>query len=125
MSAQRPGALPPSLTPADLAQLLDASPPSGVVVLDGSWHMPATGRDGKNEYNEGPRIPGALFFDVDKIADTASGLPHMLPSEAAFAAAADALGVASVDAPVVVYDGAGIFSAPRVWWTFRAMGHRK
>jgi thiosulfate/3-mercaptopyruvate sulfurtransferase len=124
----RPGApqaaarLLPSLAPADLARLLNEDPP---VVIDGSWHMPATGRSGKGEYEAGPRIPGALFFDVDAIADPSSGLPHMLPSQAAFAAAADALGVASPEAPVVVYDGAGIFSAPRVWWAFRAMGHRK
>ena len=68
------------------------------------------------------RIPGARFFDIDKVADTSTDLPHMLPSEIAFAAAADALGVTN-ESTVVVYDGLGTFSAPRAWWTFRVFGH--
>lgn len=92
----------------------------GLVVVDGSWHMPATGRKGSDEYLAA-HIPGAVFFDIDTIADTSSGLPHMLPSEADFARAAGALGIAR-DAKIVVYDAAGLFSAPRVWWTLRAFG---
>ena len=61
-------------------------------------------------------IPGAVFFDIDAIADRSTDLPHMLPDEAAFAAAAGALGLSETDT-IVVYDGAGLFSAPRVWWT--------
>ena len=93
-----------------------------IVIVDGSWHMPATGRIGRSEYLAA-HIPGAVFFDVDAIADTSSGLPHMLPSEEAFSAAVGALGVAD-GKTIVVYDGAGLFSAPRVWWTFRAFGAR-
>ncbi|MGA0562384.1 3-mercaptopyruvate sulfurtransferase [Ancylobacter sp. VNQ12] len=91
-----------------------------LVIVDGSWHMPATGRKGHDEYLNA-HIPGAVFFDIDTIADTSSGLPHMLPSEEAFAAAAAALGI-SRDARIVVYDSAGLFSAPRVWWTLRVFG---
>jgi thiosulfate/3-mercaptopyruvate sulfurtransferase len=92
-----------------------------LVVLDGSWHLPDAGRDAKAEYAAG-HIPGAAFFDIDKVADHATDLPHMLPSPADFATAVRRLGV-SAGSTVVVYDTVGIFSAPRVWWTFRAMGH--
>ncbi|MDQ0513370.1 3-mercaptopyruvate sulfurtransferase [Ancylobacter amanitiformis] len=91
-----------------------------LVIVDGSWHMPATGRKGYDEYLTA-HIPGAVFFDIDAIADTTSGLPHMLPSEAAFATAAAGLGI-SRDARIVVYDSAGLFSAPRVWWTLGVFG---
>ncbi len=92
-----------------------------LVILDGSWHMPADGRDAKAEYAAG-HIPGAVFFDIDAIADHATDLPHMLPSPPAFATAVRRLGVGP-DSVVVVYDTLGVVSAPRVWWSFRAMGH--
>ena len=92
----------------------------GVQVVDGSWYLPAEKRDPKAEFLAG-HIPGAVHFDIDAIADHASGLPHMLPSEAEFAAAAGALGLSERDT-IVVYDGAGLFSAPRVWWTLKAFG---
>lgn len=92
-----------------------------VRVLDCSWHLPPTGRDGKAEYAEA-HIPGAGYFDIDAIADTTSGLPHMLPSADAFAAAVGALGIGNDD-HVVAYDADGLFSAPRVWWMFRVFGH--
>lgn len=92
----------------------------GLAVVDGSWHLPAQKRDGRAEYLAA-HIPGAIFFDIDRIADSASGLPHMLPSPEAFAAAVGALGISEGD-EIVVYDGAGLFSAPRVWWTFRTFG---
>lgn len=93
----------------------------GLVILDGSWHMPAEGRDAKAEYAAG-HIPGAAFFDIDEVADHTTDLPHMLPTPQAFATAVRRLGV-DPDSAVVVYDSIGVFSAPRVWWTFRAMGH--
>ena len=93
-----------------------------VAVVDGSWHMPAAGRNGRAEFTAG-HIPGAVFFDLDAIADTASPLPHMLPSPEAFAAAVGALGVRETQT-IVVYDSLGLFSAARVWWTFRIMGAR-
>ncbi|AEQ52277.1 3-mercaptopyruvate sulfurtransferase [Pelagibacterium halotolerans] len=93
-----------------------------IQVIDASWHMPNSGRDAQAEYEAG-HIPGAIFFDLDKNADTSSGLPHMLPDADTFSAMAGALGIAS-DKTLVVYDEAGLFSAPRAWWTFTVMGAR-
>lgn len=107
----------PFVTPAWLAQHL--SDP-GLVVIDASWHMPNSARNAQAEYLDG-HIPGAVFFDIDGIADTDTDLPHMLPSPADFARAVGALGI-SEDMTIVVYDEVGLFSAPRVWWTFRAFG---
>lgn len=90
-------------------------------VLDASWYLPAMGRDARAEFAES-HVPGAVFFDVDAVSDAASDLPHMLPSAEVFGAAVGALGVGDRDS-VVIYDGHGLFSAPRVWWAFRAMGH--
>ncbi|XP_064940201.1 thiosulfate/3-mercaptopyruvate sulfurtransferase 2-like isoform X2 [Musa acuminata AAA Group] len=94
-----------------------------VKILDASWYMPDEQRNPFQEYQMA-HIPGALFFDVDGISDRTSNLPHMLPSEEAFAAAVSALGIYNTDG-VVVYDGKGIFSAARVWWMFRVFGHDK
>lgn len=94
----------------------------GLVVVDASWHMPASGRDGLAEYRTG-HIPGAVFFDIDRIADQASPLPHMLPRPEAFSSAMRRLGIGDGQS-IVVYDNAGLMSAPRVWWTFRVMGVR-
>ena len=91
-----------------------------LVLVDTSWHMPAAARDGRAEYLAS-HLPGAVFFGIDEIADKTNTLPHMLPSPEDFAAAVGRLGIADTDA-IVVYDEAGIFSAPRVWWTFRTMG---
>jgi thiosulfate/3-mercaptopyruvate sulfurtransferase len=91
-----------------------------VRMLDGSWWMPAEKRDARAEWIAA-HIPGARFFDIDRIADTSVPLPHMLPSEAVFADALASLGIGADD-HVIVYDAAGIFAAPRVWWTFRAFG---
>lgn len=93
-----------------------------LILLDASWHMPATGSDGAAEFLV-ERIPGARFFDFDRtICDRASPLPHMLPPPEAFAEAVRRLGV-SQRSRIVCYDSTGIFSAPRAWWMFRAMGH--
>jgi thiosulfate/3-mercaptopyruvate sulfurtransferase len=93
-----------------------------LVILDGSWHMPAANRDARAEYLAG-HIPGAIFFDIDAVADTSTDLPHMLPSPNDFARMAGALGIAE-DSTIVVYDEVGLFSAPRVWWTLVTMGAR-
>jgi len=100
---------------------LHAQDASAVTILDGSWHMPAAGRDASAEFAK-VRIPGAAFFDIDAIADRDSGLPHMLPSAEAFAVAMRQVGV-SPSRPVVVYGSADAFSSPRVWWTLKAFGH--
>ncbi len=90
-------------------------------IVDGSWHMPQLKRDARAEF-EKEHIPGAVFFDIDAIADRANPLPHMLPSAEEFSRAVGALGIGSGDR-VIVYDVRGIISAARVWWTFRAFGH--
>ena len=92
-----------------------------VRVVDASWYMPAEKREPEKEFESG-HIPGAVFFDIDKISDHTTDLPHMLPSAGEFSAAAGKLGIGN-DETVVAYDGSGIFSAPRMWWTLKAMGH--
>lgn len=92
-------------------------------VVDGSWHMPHLARDAHAEFRAA-HIPGAVFFDIDGIADHATSLPHMLPPADEFARAVGALGIGSDDR-VVVYDARGVVSAARVWWTFRAFGHER
>ena len=93
-----------------------------IVVVDGSWYLPAMNRDPEAEYLAG-HIPGAIRFDLDAVRDESSSLPHMLPSPDRFAAAVGALGIGD-GMRIVVYDGAGLFAAPRVWWTFRTFGAR-
>jgi thiosulfate/3-mercaptopyruvate sulfurtransferase len=102
-----------------LAHLADPD----LVVIDASWHMPATGRDGRREFLAG-HIHGAAFFDLDAVSDQTSPLPHMLPTPQDFASAMSVLGVGN-DMRVVVYDAAGLFSAPRLWWMLRIFGHDK
>jgi thiosulfate/3-mercaptopyruvate sulfurtransferase len=93
-----------------------------VVVVHGSFYLPALKRDAAAEYLAG-HIPGAVRFDIDAIADHSNPLPHMLPSTDEFARAVGALGIADTDT-IVVYDGIGLGGAPRVWWTFRIFGAR-
>ncbi len=112
--------LPPLVSTDWLAERLGRP---DLKILDASWYMPAQARDAKAEY-AAAHLPGAQFFDIDAVADASSGLPHMLPSPAEFGAAVGALGIGNED-DVVIYDGAGIFAAPRVWWTFRAFGHSR
>ncbi len=101
-----------------LARLL---PDPNTRVVDASWHLSA--RDAVAEFEE-EHIPGAVFFDIDAIADRTTNLPHMLPSPDAFAAVIGKLGISEQN-HVIVYDSVGMFSAARVWWTFRAMGAAK
>lgn len=93
-----------------------------VKIVDGSWHLPPTGRSGTKEY-AAAHIPGAVFFDLDKVSDPASSLPHMLPSAAFFGQAVGAMGISEGDT-IVVYDQLGLFTAPRVAWMFRIYGAR-
>jgi thiosulfate/3-mercaptopyruvate sulfurtransferase len=104
-------------TTADLAgELGDAN----LGVIDASWHLPQTGRMGTAEFRRG-HIPGAVFFDIDTIADLDQGLPHMLPKPEALAKEMSALGLGD-GMRFVVYDALGLFAAARVWWTLRAYG---
>jgi thiosulfate/3-mercaptopyruvate sulfurtransferase len=93
----------------------------GVRILDGSFHLPGSGRDARAEFQR-CHIPGAQFFYIDGIRDESSELPHMLPSADVFAAKVGALGIGNDD-QVIVYDVAGS-GAARVWWTFRVFDHR-
>jgi len=92
-------------------------------IVDAAWYLPTQGRNGAEEYASG-HIPGAVFFDQDAIADHSTGLPHSAPSPDLFADAVGKMGIADSDT-IVVYDGPGFFSAPRVWWLFRLMGVEK
>ena len=89
-------------------------------VLDASWYLPDMNRDAKAEY-DAAHIPGARFFDIDENSDHRSDLPHMAPPIEKFMSRLRAMGVGDGH-QVVIYDGAGIFSAARVWWMFRLMG---
>ena len=108
----------PTLSTAWLAAHLEEP---GLVIIDATWFMPGTPRDARAEHAE-RHIPGAVYFDIDEISDHANPLPHMLAEPADFAVHARRLGV-EPGSRVVIYDAHGIFSAPRVWWNFRAMGH--
>jgi thiosulfate/3-mercaptopyruvate sulfurtransferase len=101
----------------ELARELDAP---DLVIIDASWHMPGEGRDAHAEYLE-EHIPGAIFFDIDEIADTRSNLPHMLPPPEKFSSRMRSMGIGD-GSRIVIYDSSGLFSAARVWWTFRVMG---
>ncbi|WP_298974453.1 3-mercaptopyruvate sulfurtransferase [uncultured Roseobacter sp.] len=89
-------------------------------ILDASWYLPEAGRDARAEYDAG-HIPGTRFFDIDEISDHRSDLPHMAPPVEKFMSRLRAMGVGDGH-QVVVYDGAGLLSAARVWWLFRLMG---
>jgi thiosulfate/3-mercaptopyruvate sulfurtransferase len=93
---------------------------ANVVPVDGSYYLPTQKRDARAEYLAA-HIPGAVFFDINAVADHSTDLPHMLPGPDQFAAATGTLGIAETDT-IVVYDGTGLYSAPRVWWTFRTFG---
>ena len=94
-----------------------------VVVVDGSYYLTTENRNAKEEYLKA-HIPGAVFFDIDAIADKETDLPHMLPGPDQFGAALSALGISEKDT-IVVYDGKGLYSAPRVWWTLRIFGAKE
>lgn len=89
-------------------------------VIDASWYLPDAKRDARAEY-EAAHIPGARFFDIDEISDDRSELPHMAPPVEKFVSRMRAMGIGDGHR-VVVYDGAGLFSAARVWWLFRLFG---
>ena len=101
-----------------LAEHLEAP---DVRIVDASYYLPHEGLDPRTEF-EAHHIPGAVFFDIDEIADTTSDLPHMIPPPEKFSARVRKLGLGD-GVRIVVYDQRGIFSAPRVWWTFRLFGH--
>ena len=91
-------------------------------LIDASWYLPDMARNGREEYDKA-HILGARFFDIDDVSDNRSALPHMVPAVEKFMSRVRAMGIGDGH-QVVVYDGAGLFSAARVWWLFQLMGHR-
>jgi thiosulfate/3-mercaptopyruvate sulfurtransferase len=108
----------PLTTPEWLGQNLNQA---RIVVLDATFFLPNQGREAAREF-ETAHIPGARFFDIDAVADHSSPLPHMLPPEQEFVAAAGRLGIDN-QTQVVVYDNNSFMASARAWWTFRIFGH--
>lgn len=106
------------VSPADAAGWLNDP---ATLFLDATWHMPASGRDARQEFMQ-KHLPGAAYFDLDAVSDHASPYPHMLPEPKDFARAMTALGLTN-ESCVVVYDSYGMFSAARAWWMLRVFGH--
>lgn len=111
----------PFIVSADWLQQRLGQP--GLSVVDAAWYLPAQGRNARTEY-DAAHIPGAVFFDQDVVVDPGSPLPHTLPRPQLFTQYASSMGI-SADDTIVVHDGPGFFSAPRVWWMFRIMGAGK
>ncbi len=105
----------------DTAWLAERLGAPDIRVVDGSWHLPNAGRDAKAEYAE-CHIPGAVYFDIDDIADGDSGLPHTVPSPEKFSSRVRKLGLGD-GSRIVVYDSGNWMAAARVWWMFRLFGH--
>jgi thiosulfate/3-mercaptopyruvate sulfurtransferase len=105
-------------TCSELAEALDLP---DTVILDATYYLPNENKNAQ-AFFAATHIPGAVFFDVDKIADPRSGLPHMLPTPGQFAEIVGALGIGN-QSKIFVYDQRGIFSSPRAWWMFRVFGH--
>ena len=103
-----------------LAENLDNS---DIRIVDATWYLPTVERDGIENYDAG-HIPGAVFWDIDAIADPQSSLPHMMPDETTFQGYMKMLGIGS-DHHVIVYDNMKMMTAPRVWWTLRVFGHER
>ncbi|KAH9818748.1 Rhodanese-like domain-containing protein [Melampsora americana] len=115
--------VPKLMTPSQLIKAIE-KPNHKFKVLDASWHMPNANRSPLTEFEKGPRLPNAVFFDHDKIADLSypGNLPHMRPDPETFQAAMNGLGISPSDT-VVVYDSLGIFSAPRAAWLLHSFHH--
>ncbi len=92
-------------------------------VVDASWYLPMHQRSGADEYKK-EHIPGAIFWDIDEIADLSSGLPHTMPNAEAFKSHMEKLGLGS-EHFIIIYDGMGLFSAARPWWMLKSFGHEK
>lgn len=103
------------------AQLADESRSPELVIFDATFYLPTERQDARSLFEEA-HIPGAQFFDIDRIADQASNLPHMLPEPSQFAEAMMGFGVSN-SSRIVVYDQRGLFSAARLWWMLKVFGH--
>ncbi|GLQ07526.1 3-mercaptopyruvate sulfurtransferase [Sneathiella chinensis] len=112
---------PTSLVSTEWLSLNMSAP--DIRIVDASWYMPGEQRDPKAEF-DAAHIPGAIFFDIDEIADTDNPLPHMIPSPEKFSSRMRKLGLGDGNR-IVIYDGAGVRSAARAWWMFRLFGHNE
>jgi thiosulfate/3-mercaptopyruvate sulfurtransferase len=92
-----------------------------VKVADATWFLPPMGRDAEKEYRDG-HIPGAVYFDIDDIADADDPLPHMLPDPAKFSSRVRKLGLGD-GVRIVLYDNNRYSASARAWWMFRVFGH--
>ena len=90
-------------------------------IIDSSWYFPQEKRNAEQEFLD-CHIPRASFFDIDKIKDNYSDLPHMLPPSAMFNSTVRKLGIGDGH-KVVIYDGLGMRSAARLWWMFKVFGY--
>lgn len=105
----------------EAAWLVEHLNDSSVKIVEATFTLPGVSPTGYERYVRA-HIPNAVFYDIEKIGDPDNPLPHMLPSDADFAAAMGRLGIEN-DHHVVVYDAFGLSSAPRAWWMLRAYGH--
>jgi len=93
-----------------------------IKIIDGTWHMPGSGLDAIEIFKE-KHIPNAIFVDLEEISDQKSDLPHMMPQENYFSEKISSLGINNTD-QLIIYDMYGMFSAARIWFMFKAFGHK-
>lgn len=108
----------PLIETHELAEMIGQD---SIRVLDATYFVPPSPRNALAEYQQ-KHLPGALFFDIDRIAEPDTDLPHMLPAPEDFAARMGEMGISNQH-HVVIYDTHGLMSAPRAWWMFRVFGH--
>jgi len=89
-------------------------------ILDCSWFLPTENKNGRELFNS-EKIPNSKFFDIDEIADKSTDLPHMFPKQEVFLKNVKELDIRKNDL-IICYDRSGIFSSPRVWFTFKLFG---
>ena len=94
-----------------------------VKIIDGSWHMPGSGLNATEIFKK-QHIPNSIFIDLEEISDQNSDLPHMMPTENNFSKKISSYGIKNDD-QLIIYDAHGIFSAARIWFVFKAFGHKK
>jgi thiosulfate/3-mercaptopyruvate sulfurtransferase len=109
------------ITTQELSSALETEGNENIAILDCSWYLPTQQRNAQAEFATS-HIPSARFFDIDAVCDKNSDLPHMLPTAESFSSAVGELGIDN-NSLVVTYDGAGLFSAARVWWMFHVFKH--
>ena len=92
-------------------------------ILDATFYLPDSGLNAEEEYKK-KHIPGAVFFDINKVADPNNSLPHMIPQKDLFSKMMQNLGLNNED-EIVIYDNSSFLSSARAWFLFRYFGHNK